>query len=205
MELNATFRLIAGTEGPTKKMLETLDEWQNYALAENAVQLKRQPWPEKYRHYRGILYRIIALSDKKLVETLNSGNLVSKPASWTKSLKVIKEYMTTHAFSRWIAKAGSDSAAVLLTYSPKSSEVILDIDSLWHDPSFKAWVEHYEDEGELSGGEGLDFQDSQKEVVLDTVHIKATQITLVPAWAKSIKFISPSEYMDSRESKLKGL
>ena len=202
MKLNAAARLLAVEKsGPTKAMIETLDEWQNTSPASYGKKLKTQPWPEQFRKCSDKLYRIIVVSEATALKMFAQGHVDNpKPASWTKDMKVIKEFTQSLFFGDSYQASGEYPTVLLMTHVPKANEVILDIDRLWKDKSFKAWVEHYEDAGDLRGGEGLDFADSQKEVVLDGgIKVPLNNVQVGPHWGKPFQFISPAAYTQQYE------
>jgi len=194
--------MAKGEAGPTEDMVETLGEWQNSALPGEAKKLKKQPWPAKFRQYSGTLYRVIALSDKNLMKCIENKMVgAKKPSSWTKDMKVIREFMGDYFFSNSMGDAGDDSSAVLLTIKPKHSDIILDVDSIWKDKSWCAWIEHFNDQRKYFS-EGLEFRDSQQEVILDIVNVPIHNVQVMTGWSNH-KFISTEQYVKEREKQLK--
>lgn len=72
------------------------------------------PLPKKFRSIRGVLYRSHAFTEKQKSEFLKNRKITIPIGSWTKNKSLISEW---------------DNGRVLLQYSPKEKDVVVDINS----------------------------------------------------------------------------
>jgi hypothetical protein len=193
--LQASISMFASADALSWDMIDTLSEWQNTSGAGEAKKLKKQKWPAHFRRTSGPLYRVMAMSAKEVQDIGKKGHIdIKAPASWTKSMGVIHEFATELFFREQMMNKGDNGCAVLITHKPQPSQVILDVDAIWKDPSYKAWVEHYEDQGKWFS-EGRDFEGSQKEVILENVIAQASEVSVCPPWFTKLAFVPLEQYL----------
>lgn len=148
--------------------IESIAVWQNYGssgIDKNIYKVQKK-LPENIKRYSGDAYRFVFLSPKHW-KTVLDGKLIPnrKLESYTTSLQMAKR------LSREIGESDHvDSTYILafIKYRPSPNQIFINIEALWKNTDWRRSVDFYVDKKKYFN-EGLDFEGSQKEVILQNL------------------------------------
>lgn len=164
----------------TKDFIQTIALWQNYGISSDTdkfiLKLKELKVPKKFKICSNDLYRVMVL-EKDFFESIQKENKKLTTllySSWSLELQSVNEYMKSYYFNDILSEV-KNPQIVIFKHKPKSSEVFLNLHLLWNDKLFIKTIEEFESKG-IYFNEGLELNDSQKEVILHSVNLDKTNI-----------------------------
>ena len=161
--------------------IQAVAEWQNYGSnCDDKLRKVLSSFPTGVKTYSGDCYRIIGLT-KDMVKTLLSGGTLKHRGmeSWTISFVKANEFF--HEIGGNTIEPGT--VPVCLKIPSTAATVELNLITLWHSNDWKESLEYWETL-QLKGkakwfNEGLEFEDSQEEIVLSRTHFDLSEVAFV--------------------------
>lgn len=150
--------------------IQAIANWQNYGAADKSVvkDLLALKIDNKYKQCQTPIYRLIGLPPEQKIVTAHIG-------SWTTDLETAKEFIKSNWWEEF--NDAREKAAIILKVQPKLSNIIVNLSLLWADNDFRKAIKFYESKGKRFN-EGLDFENSQSEVVYNSVQLNSNSFFL---------------------------
>jgi hypothetical protein len=136
--------------------IEAISCWMNYGQSDKEAKddLLKLTIPAKFKTINKPIFRVMAMNSPE--------DYYQDVGSYTTSKAVIQEFIQSIHFID--SFRGKEHAYLLYIKNPINSNCILNINSIFKDREFLDSIEYYESSGKYFD-EGLEFKDSQKEVV----------------------------------------
>lgn len=174
-------RLFEKEENPfTKQFIQTMAQWQNYGIDSDndplIKKLNKLVIPTKYKKCNNDLYRVVAL-EKEVLDNLNNEKKLNTKlfSSWSYDLKIVEGFSKGNYFIDFLYEL-KNPKVVFFKYKPKPKDIFLNLHLVWNDKLFLQTLENF---GEENFDEGVEFRDSQKEVILHKVSLDKSHILKV--------------------------
>jgi len=150
--------------------IQAIAAWQNWGASEPSVlkKLLALKVPDEFKRCDVPIYRLVGLK--------NINSIQSSIGSWSKDLKICKDFLKSDWFDSM--NNPEEKTAVILKVMPKPGKVIIDLDSLWSDQSFVNAIKFYEAQKKFFS-EGLELGNAQKEVVYNSGTLDRNSVYLI--------------------------
>jgi len=161
----------------TKEWINVIGVWQHVGAVggeEVFKKLRCLKIPKKYST-SGIVYRIMGVKFKKFIDLreFNDKLVTSEYSSWSLDPKIAENFIRARWFHDF--NDSREKIAVIFSFEPNNNDVFINLDKLWTNNELENEIEKYENEG-IYMHEGLEFKNSQKEVILNKVELKNENI-----------------------------
>lgn len=152
------------------KFIQTIAKWQNYGASVKGVlnNLLKLNIPNKFKICDKPIYRLLGLENINKIE--------SHIGSWSLDINICKDFLSSDWFDS--LNDVNKKKAVILKVTPKPQNIIVNLDLLWKDKEFKKSINYYEDNKQWFN-EGLEFENSQKEIVYKAPALSYKNIYLI--------------------------
>jgi hypothetical protein len=155
----------------SRKFIEVIGDWMNFGASDKTVlnQILKLKIDQKYKICNQSIYRAIGISREVKIINAHIG-------SWTLDLEIAKDFIKTLWWGEF-NDAREKDAFIIKINNPNSKNIIVNLDTLWQDQEFTNAIEYYNNE-KLFYNEGLEFGNSQREVVYRCPTIKVSDCFL---------------------------
>jgi hypothetical protein len=182
---------------PTHSQIEAIEQWQNYGSGGGTTVIQNMltvipTLPAYAQPYAGELYRVVGLTRFDLRKLLRTGKLTARKLEcWSKSKNAVYDYLDYTYESMLLPDS---VATVIFKATVSSKEGVLDLDNLWKNKEWIDRVEWFEDNNQ-GFDVGIDFKDSQQEVVVSRPYLRISEIIEVreshnAKWANSAEQVA---------------
>lgn len=150
--------------------IQVIAAWQNWGASEPSVlkKLLTLKVPDEFKRCDVPIYRLVGLK--------NIDSIQSSVGSWSKDLKICKDFLKSDWFSSM--NDPEEKTAVILKVIPKHQNIIIDLDSLWNNQEFVSSIKFYEAQKKFFT-EGLELENAQKEVVYNSGKLDRNSVYLI--------------------------
>lgn len=157
--------------------IQAIAYWQNHGSSDKkvlqAILKVSASFPAKFKNAPSEAFRVVYLSGKDFTKLKAGTPLPHRQAEgWTVSIQMVEQIIKDISLSTNYPK---DSVEVVLHCKPSPDQIVLNLSTVWADPDFNEAVEYWEDMAYQKKAkwfdEGLEFKDSQKEVIISRPQI----------------------------------
>lgn len=171
-------KLFEAEKNPfTKDFIETIAKWQNYGISSSTDPfikvLNKLIIPSKYKKCDSEIYRVMAI-EKDLLTKKPFKIKTNIFSSWSYDLKIVETFSKSGYFIEFLSDL-KNPIKVFFKYKPSNKDVFINLHTLWSDKDFINAIKKIEETGYFFD-EGLELGDIQKEVILNQIILKESNI-----------------------------
>ena len=161
------------------EQIESVANWMNYGSSDQTVVADLLKFSGKFpagtMSYSGTCYRAFGLSEKQVKRLLNGKTIKHRRLeSWTTDMNGIKDFLDyTYGGSTTIEHVNYIIA--VLKINPLDKNVFLNVSKLFKNAKWNKSIKYWENQKKWFN-EGLDFSNSEKEIILANDYFSLTDI-----------------------------